>query len=134
MKTNSGIKFLFISLPSLKPMSSALRRSRKRRLSSLFLKSHGLRDPLTAIVWGSNCLRHAEDRMMTQAQQRYFSQNVYLHSKILSSMVESIVLLSEQEEGMQRAKETSICLADFLHHITDDFESLQGGYWDMQSH
>src|SRR3989338_4079456 len=112
----------------MSPLFSTLSR---RTLLSLFLQSHGLRDPLTAIRWGSHRLK--KEKMLTPAQHDYLVDEIFANSKVLTTMVESMVLLAEVENGLHKKNQQEVCLRSLLSSLTAEFSHLKGNAWKVQS-
>lgn len=78
----------------------------------LFLVSHGLQTPLSAIRWGCSRLRRSGDNLTKQ--QQTILDEVQEHSRILSLMFDILLLLAKLEEGVSIPNIQEIFLYDFL--------------------
>lgn len=79
----------------------------------LFLASHGLQTPLSAIRWGAGRLK----RMGRDLPPEYGKviDNIHAESRLLSQMFDMLLLLAKVEEGAHQANVQEIFLRDFLH-------------------
>jgi signal transduction histidine kinase len=81
--------------------------------SMVFLASHGLQTPLSAIRWGIGRLKHMSKGL--SPEQAAIVDGVHGQAKLLSQMFDSLLLLAKVDEGTpwQRKKE-DIYLRDFF--------------------
>lgn len=87
----------------------------------LFLVSHGLQSPLSAIRWGCGRLRKTGKNLTTE--QSRLLEGVQQQTRVLSSMFDMLLLLAKAEEGVQVSTLQEIFLSDFFES-PDRFKEL----------
>jgi hypothetical protein len=95
-------------------------------LQSLFLQCQGLREPLTAIRWGASRLRNAKKWDLSAEDQKDLLDNVYDNAKLLSLIVDAMMLLAELDEGAKRSESHDVCIGELLKGIADEFGHPEG--------
>ncbi|MFA6039014.1 MAG: histidine kinase dimerization/phospho-acceptor domain-containing protein [Candidatus Peribacteraceae bacterium] len=91
----------------------ALRNQAGEIMKVLFLESHGLRSPLTAIRWACGRLRKESTGVLSK-EQRYLVDHIYLNTKKLTTALESMLLLARiGERGAEKAVQ-ELCVKDLF--------------------
>ncbi len=80
----------------------------------LFLESHGLRSPLTAIRWACGRLRRGAGGSLTK-EQMHLVDHVYDNTKVLTTALESMLLITKMEERSFALHMQDVCITDLLH-------------------
>ncbi len=78
----------------------------------LFLASHGLQSPLSAIRWGTARLKKLGKDLPKEQQE--VIENIQKESKLLSQMFDWMLLLAKVEEGAHVANQQEVFVKDFL--------------------
>jgi K+-sensing histidine kinase KdpD len=79
----------------------------------LFLVGHGLQTPLSAIRWGCSRLQKMGKGTMTKEQLEVLT-GIHHEAKILSGMLNALLLVARVEDGTHEPKQQDIYLHDFL--------------------
>ncbi len=78
----------------------------------LFLVSHGLQTPLSAIRWG--CSRLSKTGKNLTPEQWRLVEGMQHQTRMLSQMFDSLLLLAKVEEGVQASTLQDIYLSDYF--------------------
>jgi K+-sensing histidine kinase KdpD len=78
----------------------------------LFLVSHGLQTPLSAIRWGCGRLKKTGSNLTTD--QMALVDGVQQQTRVLSSMFDMLLLLAKVEEGVHISTLQQLYLSEFL--------------------
>jgi light-regulated signal transduction histidine kinase (bacteriophytochrome) len=97
----------------------------------LFLQSHGMRSPLTAIRWASNRLRKKALGNLNAEQQRLVS-HIHDNAKKLSVVLDSMFLLAQAEDQRVLPEKQEICLRDLIHEETERSGGGGGVRWKLR--
>ncbi len=90
-------------------------------MKMMFVASHGLQTPLSAIRWGSRRLQKADTGTLTP-EQRHLIEGISDNARMLSRMLDAMLILAKVEDGGYAASSQQIHLADFLRSFLDKFE------------
>ncbi len=90
-------------------------------MKMMFVASHGLQTPLSAIRWGSSRLKKTNTGAFTQ-EQAHLIDGIAENAKTLSRMLDTMLILAKVEEGSYQANPQKIYLQDFLASFTQKFE------------
>jgi len=104
----------------------------QERMKFLFLESHGLRTPITAIRWACGRLRKIGAGKFAPDELRLVDQ-IQLHAKKLSSALESLLLLAKVEDGSQPRETQDICLPSLLSAVGEKVDLGDGVRWNVRS-
>ncbi|MDD4319505.1 MAG: histidine kinase dimerization/phospho-acceptor domain-containing protein [Candidatus Peribacteraceae bacterium] len=98
----------------------------------LFLESHGLRSPLTAIRWACGRLRKDTTGALNPVQ-RQLVQHVYANARKLSVALESMLLLAKIEDGMMRLQPQEHCIKDLFDAMREKAGVPRSVRWVIES-
>lgn len=90
------------------------------KLKLLFLGSHGLRSHLSALRWASSRLRKTEDNLTKE--QRKLAGEIYTHTRVLTTALNSMLLIGRLEEKDYKGRSEDISLTEALQSLTQDAE------------
>lgn len=96
---------------------------------NLFLRSHGIRDPLTVIRWGIERLRSGH---LPPKEQKHFIDEISAQTRILSAILESSLLIEELQEKAYVPQEQDVCLLSFLHALSESFDGTPHRQWTIE--
>ncbi len=91
----------------------------------LFLAGHGLQTPLSAIRWGCSRLGKTARKKMNAEECRLLD-GIQHEARLLSGMLNALLLVAKTEEGTFSAREQDIYLRDFLTSFSP-LRDLAGG-------
>jgi signal transduction histidine kinase len=94
----------------------------------LFLESHGLRSPLTAIRWACGRLRKESSGSLNPEQQRLV-QHIYSNTRILTAALESMLLLAKLEDQGIPYREQEVCSQDIIDAALEKVGRSNGIRW-----
>lgn len=97
---------------------SGHRRQGRETMKNLFLESHGLRTPLTAIRWACGRLRKEVSGALTP-DQRMLVGHIAANAKTLTTALESMFLLAKLEERSHAHAERDVCLPSLLESVRE---------------
>lgn len=104
-------------MPSKQTQPASLEFSRM-----LFLVGHGLQTPLSAIRWG--CSRLKKLFKDPTDEQREVLEGVQREARLLSKMVDWLLLVAKLEDGQQAANVQEVFLYDFLQTAVADRQEV----------
>lgn len=78
----------------------------------LFLVSHGLQSPLSAIRWGCGRLKRMAKNL--SAEERKVLDDIHGNAKLVSEMVDALLLLAKLDDGVYVPRLEDIYLKDLL--------------------
>lgn len=93
-------------------MTSTARSSSGHGGQMLFLVGHGLQTPLSAIRWGCSRLRKMSKGL--SKEQQHVLGSIQSQAKVLSGMVNALLLVARVEDGTYDSRQQDIYLHDFL--------------------
>ena len=93
-------------------MAPTPRSASKNHGQMLFLVGHGLQTPLSAIRWGCSRLKKMSKKMTKQ--ELHVIEGIQSQSKVLSGMVNALLLVARVEDGSYAGRPQEIYLYDFL--------------------
>lgn len=101
-------------------------------IASIFLQGHALRDPLTAIRWGTGTLRKAKEGSLSEEERAHMLDEVYFGAKTLTTLIESMMLMAEIERAVHIPRADTIKLKPLIQDILHNFEQLEEGSWQLE--
>ncbi len=97
------------------------------KLKFLFLESHGLRSHLSALRWASGRLRKSDAANLSKEQRRLVTE-IYSHTRMLTTAMQSMLLVGRLEEQDYREKPEELDAALLLRSLLDS-NDYQGMEW-----
>ncbi|MDO8648757.1 MAG: histidine kinase dimerization/phospho-acceptor domain-containing protein [Candidatus Peregrinibacteria bacterium] len=96
-------------------------RAPERGIDFLFIASHGLMTPISAIRWGCNRLQRSGGKL--SEEQKRLIEHLHTNAKTLSHVFDSMLFLARVEDGTYPTKTESVDLQEFLqsNHIEKAF-------------
>ncbi len=85
----------------------------QERMKVLFLESHGLRSPLTTIRWACGRLKKEAPQSLSLRQQSLV-ERIHGNVIMLSTALESMLLIAKVEEGQHLKRREELCIGDIL--------------------
>lgn len=105
------------------PASS--RSDQSQPTSFLFLASHGVLSPLSAIRWGCNRLGHTAGELSTEQQS--IVSHIEHNAALLSRVLQSLLLLARLEEHVHAFSPKPLALLPTLRKESNEWQRLQNG-------
>ncbi|MEK7218616.1 MAG: histidine kinase dimerization/phospho-acceptor domain-containing protein [Patescibacteria group bacterium] len=98
----------------------------------LFLQSHGLRSPLTAIRWACGRLRKQSTGPLSR-EQRYLVDHIYVNTRKLTTALESMLLLARLEERGQGKEIKELCVKELFDRVKTVLSPPSDVTWHIQA-
>ena len=102
----------------------------RETMKFLFLASHGLRTPLSAIRWG--CGRLRKMRKDRTPEEHHVIDQIHHNARKLTTVLGSMLTLAKLEEEAYRMKEEAILLCELIQHSADTLEFEGEPQWDIR--
>ncbi len=96
-----------------------------RNVQFLFLASHGLLSPISAIRWGAHRLKRTQAAAFSKEQNDLIN-HIYINAKVLSKIFGSMLLLARNEDQTYTMQPERVSLHEFLKSQAKDWEEVSG--------
>jgi K+-sensing histidine kinase KdpD len=100
--------------------------SKPQSVEFLFLASHGLLSPISAIRWGCNRLKRTDTKKLSK-EQRDILDHIYGNARVLSKLFASMLLLARNEDRTYPLREEPVAIKPLLQAGARDWEELSKG-------
>jgi K+-sensing histidine kinase KdpD len=92
----------------------------------LFLASHGLLSPISAIRWGANRLKRTDSKKLSK-EQRDLLDHIQANARVLSKLFGSMMLLARNEDRTYELRSEPTALKPLLQAETKHWEKEESG-------
>ncbi len=118
---------VFVVMPKAKRTAGTPAAAKRQPM--LYLASHGLQTPISAIRWGCGRLKRMAAGL--PPEQRQIVEDVQEQAKLLSRMFEALLLLAKVEDGTHISALQDIYLHDFLQTVVAASALPQDVSWKL---
>lgn len=92
----------------------------------LFLASHGLLSPISAIRWGCNRLQRTDTKKLSK-EQKDLLEHIYANARVLSKLFGSMLLLARNEDQTYEVHTEPVALFPLLQSEAREWEEQEEG-------